>query len=69
MEEAVEAGKIRSLGISNYGINHLKQLLDSNPKVKPAVGQYEIHPWLARKDIVDFARKNGIVVEVSILTG
>jgi len=63
MEEAVEAGKIRSIGVSNYGLNHLKQLFDSNPKIKPAVGQYELHPWLARKDIVDFATEHDMVME------
>ncbi|RPB05593.1 aldo-keto reductase [Choiromyces venosus 120613-1] len=63
LEEAVEEGKVRSLGVSNYGIHHLKQLLDSHPKVKPSVGQYELHPWLVHQDIIDFGVENGIVME------
>ncbi|KAL7271774.1 aspartic proteinase precursor [Rhizina undulata] len=63
MEEAVEAGKLKSIGVSNYGLIHLRQLFDSKPKIKPAVGQYELHPWLVHQDIVDFAKENGMVME------
>lgn len=64
MQEAVDAGLVRSIGVSNYGIAHLKQLMAwEGYKIKPVINQLELHPWLARKDIVDFCRDNGIALE------
>lgn len=71
--EAQQTGKIRSLGVSNYGVHHLdeleayiKQLEVENGPGKGgeiSVGQWELHPWLARPDIVDWCQKRGVVAE------
>jgi diketogulonate reductase-like aldo/keto reductase len=72
--EAQEEGKIRSLGVSNYGVHHLDELLDHIKELEAerggpgkggvvSVGQYELHPWLARKDITDWCFKHGVIVE------
>ncbi|MCJ1365712.1 hypothetical protein MMC16_004837 [Acarospora aff. strigata] len=71
--EAQQAGKIRSLGVSNYGVHHLdeleayiKELESVNGAGKGgeiSVGQWELHPWLARPDIVEWCRKRGVVLE------
>ena len=71
--EAQEEGKIRSLGVSNYGVHHLdemevymKELEEERGKGKGGaidVGQYELHPWLARPDIVQWCEKRGIILE------
>ncbi|OJJ72775.1 hypothetical protein ASPBRDRAFT_195444 [Aspergillus brasiliensis CBS 101740] len=64
--EAQAAGKIRSLGVSNYGIRHLEELEDyirGGGGGEISVGQYEIHPWCAREDIVSWLRDRGVVVE------
>ncbi|KAF2186663.1 2,5-diketo-D-gluconic acid reductase A [Zopfia rhizophila CBS 207.26] len=71
--EGVEAGKIRSIGVSNYGVHHLDELEgwiksvdEKHGKCKGgviSVNQIELHPWLARKDIVEWCQKRGIVVE------
>lgn len=71
--EAQEEGKIRSLGISNYGVHHLdemevymKELEEERGKGKAGVidvGQWELHPWLSRPDIVQWCQKRGIVLE------
>jgi diketogulonate reductase-like aldo/keto reductase len=72
--EAVEAGKVRSIGVSNYGVHHLEELetwmKQTAPKEgKPAgvlsVNQVELHPWLARPDIVQWCEKRGVVLEVA----
>ncbi|BFZ53068.1 hypothetical protein PYCC9005_000091 [Savitreella phatthalungensis] len=63
IEEAIDAGQIRSAGVSNYGIPHLKELLDSNPKHKPVINQIELHPWLQRRELVEFGRKHGVAPE------
>lgn len=71
--EGVEAGKIRSIGVSNYGVHHLDELEEyikstdeKEGKGKGGVlsiNQIELHPWLARKDIVDWCQKRGVIVE------
>ncbi|KAF2679946.1 Aldo/keto reductase [Lentithecium fluviatile CBS 122367] len=71
--EGVEAGKIRSIGVSNYGVHHLDELeayIKSTDEKEGkgrggvlSVNQIELHPWLARKDIVDWCKKRGIILE------
>lgn len=74
MVEAVEAGKIRSLGISNYGVHHLDELEGHIVELEKerggkgkggiiSVQQVEIHPWCPRNDIVDWCKKRGVIVE------
>ncbi|KAA8647288.1 hypothetical protein EYZ11_009441 [Aspergillus tanneri] len=64
--EAQKTGKIRSIGVSNYGIHHLNELeeyINSGAGGKISVGQYEIHPWCAREDVADWLKKRNIIVE------
>ncbi|KAI5199224.1 Aldo/keto reductase [Aureobasidium subglaciale] len=65
--EAVEAGKVRSIGVSNYGVHHLEELEERIQQIEKregkgkggvlSVNQVELHPWLARDDIVDWCTK------------
>ncbi len=57
-----EEGKCRAIGVSNYTIRHLEELLADSPVV-PAVNQVEFSPFLYQKDLLDFCRKNGIQLE------
>jgi len=41
----------------------LQELLDSKPRIVPAVNQIEVHPFNTRLDITSFCQANGIVVE------
>jgi diketogulonate reductase-like aldo/keto reductase len=71
--EAQEEGKIRSIGISNYGVHHLDELEVHIKELEQerglggggviSVGQWELHPWLPRPDIVSWCRSRDIVVE------
>ncbi|KAE8152470.1 NADP-dependent oxidoreductase domain-containing protein [Aspergillus avenaceus] len=64
--EAQQAGKVKSIGVSNYGIHHLDELeefIQQGGGSAIDVGQYEIHPWCARADIVEWLQKRNIVVE------
>jgi len=63
VEDAVEEGEVRAGGVSNYGVKHLQELIDSKPKTIPAVNQIEVHPFNTRTDITSFCQKHGIVVE------
>ncbi|EPE30084.1 NAD(P)-linked oxidoreductase [Glarea lozoyensis ATCC 20868] len=61
--DAIEEGEVRAGGVSNFGVRHLQELLDSNPKVKPAVNQIEVHPFNTQTAITDLCKKNDIIVE------
>lgn len=66
MTEAQQQGKVKSIGVSNYGIHHLEELqeyINSTGGSKIDVGQYEIHPWCDRRNIIDWLKKHNIVVE------
>lgn len=52
----------RSIGVSNFMIAHLKELLQQCD-IPPAVNQFEFHPWLYQKELLDFCQQNNIVVE------
>lgn len=90
--EAVEEGTVRSIGVSNYGVQvclltilgiffsyidvygqHLdeleKYIKDTDSKLGKgkggvlSVNQIELHPWLQRRDIIDWCQKRGVVVQ------
>jgi len=62
MQEIYQNGKCRAIGVSNYTIKHLKELLADTGAV-PAVNQVEFHPFLFQKELVDFCQKQGIALE------
>ncbi|KAF2269258.1 Aldo/keto reductase [Lojkania enalia] len=63
IEDAIDDGEIKIGGVSNYGVKHLQELLQSKPRILPAVNQIEVHPFNTRSDITSFCQENGIVVE------
>ena len=67
LREAQKEGKIRSIGVSNFGVHHLNELeayiKESGDGSKIDVGQWEVHPWLPRNDIVEWCKQRGVVVE------
>ena len=62
MERAVEEGKIRSIGVSNYYIKEMSEFLPKI-KIKPVLTQNEIHPYYQEKDVRKYMHRNGIVIE------
>ncbi|KAF2787727.1 Aldo/keto reductase [Melanomma pulvis-pyrius CBS 109.77] len=73
LAEGVQAGKIRSIGVSNYGVHHLDELeahIKSTDEKEGggkggvlSVNQIELHPWLARKDIAEWCEKRGVILQ------
>lgn len=64
MEKAVEAGKVRALGISNFDANdEVFHAIVNNMKIKPAVMQIECHPYAQRNDIREKVKPYGIAIE------
>ena len=61
MERVLKEGKARAVGVSNYMVPHLEELAGS--AVTPAVNQFELHPWLQPRDVIERCRQMGIVVE------
>lgn len=62
LEELYSAGKIKAIGVSNFEIHHLEELL-SFAKVVPVVNQIELHPKLAQQALRDFCEKHDIKVQ------
>jgi diketogulonate reductase-like aldo/keto reductase len=62
LEKIVESGRARAIGVSNYTIRHLKELLGQASLV-PAVNQVEFSPFLYQHDLLEFCRKNRIQLE------
>ncbi|KAJ7497447.1 NADP-dependent oxidoreductase domain-containing protein [Mycena latifolia] len=60
--EAKAAGKIRSVGVSNYGVHHLEELKAAKFEM-PAVNQIELHPLCQQNPIVKYCKDNSIVVQ------
>ncbi|KAG7693464.1 hypothetical protein KL933_003093 [Ogataea haglerorum] len=63
MQEAVDEGVVKSIGVSNYGIDHLKELLSwPGLKYKPVANEIEVSPWCMRQELCNFCRANDIAV-------
>lgn len=60
MEAVQRAGKARSIGVSNFLIEHLETILEV-AEIVPAVNQVEFHPYLQRQNLVPWSEKKGIV--------
>ena len=62
MERFVDAGAIRSVGLSNW---YVEELTDFLPRVEtpPALVQNEIHPYYQENDVIPFIQERGIVVQ------
>ncbi|KAK7951020.1 aldo-keto reductase family 1 member E1 [Apiospora aurea] len=63
VEDAIDDGEVRSGGVSNYGVKHIEELMASNPRIKPAVNQIEVHPFNTQTAIRETCAKHGILVE------
>lgn len=61
MESLVESGHTKSIGVSNFLQEHIETILKT-AKIPPALNQIEYHPYLQHGDLVDYHKKNNIVV-------
>jgi diketogulonate reductase-like aldo/keto reductase len=60
MEELVAQGKCKSIGVSNFNISQLQELLKVC-KIKPVVNQFEVHPYYQNEALVKFCQENDII--------
>ncbi|KAJ6630106.1 NADP-dependent oxidoreductase domain-containing protein [Mycena sp. CBHHK59/15] len=61
IEECLRKSKCEAIGVSNFSIKTLKELLKT-AKVKPAMNQVEMHPYLAQNDLLAFCKERDIAV-------
>jgi diketogulonate reductase-like aldo/keto reductase len=61
MEKLVENGLVKSIGVSNFTVMMIIDLL-SYAKIKPVINQVEVHPYNSQQELVDFCHKQGIQV-------
>lgn len=59
MENLVKTGKVKAIGVANYSVRYLEELLP-HTTIIPAVNQIENHSSLPQQEIVDFCKKKGI---------
>ncbi|KAJ1025935.1 hypothetical protein NDA16_002561 [Ustilago loliicola] len=62
LEEAVDAGKIKTIGVSNFDVEELDHLL-ANCRIKPAVNQIESHPFFAHEELREACIERGIHIQ------
>jgi diketogulonate reductase-like aldo/keto reductase len=64
LEELAEQGKARAIGVSNYTVEHIQDILNGGT-VTPTVNQIELHPWnyQQQKPTIDFCREHDIIIE------
>jgi len=62
LEEFHDDGRARSIGVSNFQIEHLKQLAAETDTV-PAVNQIEVHPYFTNEAVREYGQRHGIATE------
>ncbi|KAH7721241.1 oxidoreductasealdo/keto reductase family protein [Aphelenchoides avenae] len=61
LEAAYKAGKLKSIGVSNFTVKQLQDLYDK-AEIKPHNHQIEIHIYLQQKELVDLSKMLGLTV-------
>ncbi|KAL8277931.1 hypothetical protein RQP46_009750 [Phenoliferia psychrophenolica] len=61
--EIKDLGLVRSIGVSNFGVKHLTDLLATNPKYVPSINQVDLHPFMTRDALVAYCQSKGITLE------
>ncbi|KAJ3567315.1 hypothetical protein NP233_g6447 [Leucocoprinus birnbaumii] len=60
--DAQAAGKIKSVGVSNYGVKHLEEIKKAGYPL-PVVNQIELHPFLQQREIAAYCKANNIIIQ------
>ncbi|XP_053675625.1 uncharacterized protein LOC128725880 [Anopheles nili] len=56
-------GSLRSIGVSNYTVKHLKEMLEDCKGVVPAVNQVEWHPYYYQPELLEYCRQENIFLQ------
>lgn len=62
LEKLYTDGRVRAIGVSNFHVHHLKDLM-ADAEIRPMVNQVEYHPHLAQTELLEFCKAEGIQME------
>jgi diketogulonate reductase-like aldo/keto reductase len=62
LEQLLEDGKVRAIGVSNFMVDHLTKLLEK-ANVIPAVNQIELHPYFQQRAVQALHAEHGILTQ------
>lgn len=62
MEKAYKEGKVRAIGLSNFNMAQIQEILDIC-EIKPAILQTEVHPYFQENELKAFLDKEGIAIQ------
>jgi len=61
LEEQVDAGACRAIGLSDASLAHLSEVFEA-ARIRPAVMQVEAHPYLPQWELLEYCQKHGVVL-------
>src|SRR5271163_4931612 len=68
LESLVNDGRCKAIGLSNVNLERLKEVFET-ARIKPAVIQVESHPYLPEWELLDYCKRNGIVLQAFAALG
>ncbi|KAL8934267.1 MAG: hypothetical protein Q9216_005989 [Gyalolechia sp. 2 TL-2023] len=63
LERLVEEKKVKSIGVSNFGIGHIEEMKAFAKIWPPQVNQIELHPWNQQREIVQYCHTHKIIIQ------
>lgn len=61
MEDLVDQGKVKSIGLSNFNIEQTKEIL-SICRIRPVCNQVEVNPYFQNEELAEFTQKENIMI-------
>src|SRR6516225_5145562 len=68
LEALVDEGTCKAIGLSDVGLDQAKEIFEAG-RIKPAVVHVESHPYLPQWDLLEYCKKNGIVLQAFAALG
>lgn len=62
MEALYNEGKVKNIGVSNFNVNHLEDLLKAT-SIKPVINQIECHPYMTQTELRSYLKAQNIVAQ------
>lgn len=69
LAKGVKNGLVRNIGVSNYNVRQLTELINNDHGVKVALNQVEWHPLYHQDELLEFCRKNEIILQAYLSLG